>query len=63
MALHDRLGLQRNNVVGGCRNLSLRLAIKTKVYKGAGQEGSLGVKSHASGSVGECEGMNPHTSK
>jgi hypothetical protein len=28
-----------------------------------GQKGSLGVTSHALGSVGECEGMNPHTPK
>jgi hypothetical protein len=31
--------------------------------KGASQEGSLGVTSHATGSVGECERMNPHTPK
>jgi hypothetical protein len=28
-----------------------------------GQEGSLGVTFHAPGSVGECEGMNPHIPK
>jgi len=28
-----------------------------------GQEGSLGVMPYALGSVGKCEGMNPHTSK
>jgi len=26
-----------------------------------GQEGSLRITSHAPGSVGECEGRNPHT--
>jgi hypothetical protein len=31
--------------------------------KGAGQEESPGVTSHAFGSVGECEGMNPHIPK
>jgi hypothetical protein len=46
-----------------CRNPSLGLAIKAKACKGVGQEGSLGVTSHAPGSVGECEGMNPHTPK
>jgi hypothetical protein len=28
-----------------------------------GQEWILGIKFHAPGSVGECEGMNPHTPK
>jgi len=36
---------------------------KAKTYKGAGQEGNLGVTSHAFGNVEECEGMNPRTSK
>jgi len=36
---------------------------KAKAYKGVGQEGSLGVTSHAPGNVGECEGMNLHTPK
>jgi len=31
-----------------------------KACKVAGQEGSLGVTSHAPKSVGEFEGMNPH---
>ncbi len=31
--------------------------------KGVGQEGSLGVTSHALESAKECEGMNPHTPK
>jgi hypothetical protein len=46
-----------------CCNSSLGLTTKVRVYKGAGQEGNLGVTSHASGNVGECEGMNPHTLK
>jgi hypothetical protein len=44
-------------------NLSLGLVTKVRVYKGAGQDGNSGVTSHAFGSVGECEGMNPHTPK
>jgi hypothetical protein len=46
-----------------CCNLNLRLATKAMVYKVAGQEGSLGVASHAPESAKECEGMNPHTPK
>jgi hypothetical protein len=46
-----------------CCNPSLGLATKAKTYKGAGQEGSLGVTSHAHGSVRECEIMNLHTPK
>ncbi len=46
-----------------CRNPNLGLVTKTKAYKGAGQEGSPRVTSHALGNVGECEGMNPHTPK
>jgi hypothetical protein len=46
-----------------CRNPSLGLATKARACKGAGQEGSLEVTSHALGNVGECEGMNPHTPK
>jgi len=34
-----------------------------KTYKVVGQEGSPGVTSHAPKSVGEFEGMNPHTPK
>ncbi len=47
----------------GCRNPSLGLATKVRVYNGVGQEGSLGVTSQAPWSVGECERMNPHTPK
>jgi hypothetical protein len=36
---------------------------KARVCKGAGQEGSPRVTSHALRNVGECEGMNPHTPK
>jgi hypothetical protein len=36
---------------------------KAKACKGAGQEGSLGVTSHAFGNVEECEGLNPRTPK
>jgi hypothetical protein len=36
---------------------------KVRACKGAGQEGSPEVTSHAHGSVGECEGMNLHTPK
>ncbi len=46
-----------------CHNPSLRLMTKARACKGVNQEGSLGVTSHAPGSVGKCEGMNPHTLK
>jgi hypothetical protein len=46
-----------------CYNPSLGFATKARACKGAGQEGSLRVTSHALGNVGECEGMNPHTPK
>ncbi len=46
-----------------CCNPSLGLVTKVKACKGEGQEGSLGVTSHAPKSVGECEGMNLHMSK
>jgi len=46
-----------------CHNLSLGLATKAKACKSVGQEWSSGVTFHAPGSVRECEGMNPHTSK
>jgi hypothetical protein len=36
---------------------------KTKTYKGGAQKKSLGVISHAPGSVGECEGMHIHILK
>ncbi len=46
-----------------CHNLSLGLATKAKACKGVSQEGTLRITSHAFGSVGKCEGMNPHTPK
>ncbi len=46
-----------------CHNPSFGLATKARACKGAIQEGILRVTSHAPGSVGECEGMNPHTPK
>ncbi len=46
-----------------CHNPSFRLATKAWACKGAGQEGSSGITSHAPGSVRECEGINPHTPK
>jgi hypothetical protein len=39
--------------MGYCRNPSLGFVTKARVYKGAGQEGSLGVTFHALGNVGE----------
>ncbi len=53
------LGKARNN----CRSPRLGLTTKTKACKDAGQEGSMGITSHALGSAKECEGMNPHTPK
>ncbi len=38
-------------------------ATKARACKGASQEGSPGVTSHAHGSAKECEGVNPHTLK
>jgi hypothetical protein len=46
-----------------CCNLSLGLATKARACKGAGQKGSPGVTFHALETIGECEGMNPHTPK
>jgi hypothetical protein len=46
-----------------CYNLSLELTIKVRAYKGAGQEGNLGVTFHVLKSAKECEGVNPHTAK
>jgi hypothetical protein len=43
--------------------LALGSQPKAKAYKGAGQEGSPRVTSHAPMSVGECEGKNFHTPK
>jgi len=46
-----------------CHNPNLGLVTKAKACKGAGQEGSPKVTSHASTSVGVWEGMNPHIPK
>jgi hypothetical protein len=50
-------------IMWSCCNPRLRLATKAKACKVVGQEGSLGVTSHALGSAKECEGMNLHTTK
>jgi hypothetical protein len=47
----------------GYCNPSLGLATKARACKGVGQEGSLGITFQAPGRVGECEGINFHTSK
>jgi hypothetical protein len=36
---------------------------KSRAYEGVGQEWSLTITFHVLGSVGRCEGMNPHTPK
>jgi len=46
-----------------CHNPNLGFTTKARACEGANQEGSLGVTSHVLGSVGKCEGMNPHTPK
>jgi len=46
-----------------CHDPSFGIATKARVCKGASQEWSLKVTFHVIGSVGECEGMNPHTLK
>jgi hypothetical protein len=46
-----------------CYNPNLGLATKIKVCEGAGQEWSLRVTFYTLESVGECDGMNPHTPK
>jgi hypothetical protein len=46
-------------IIRFCHNPSLSLVTKARVYKGADQEGSPGVTSHAPMNVGKCEGMNP----
>ncbi len=44
-----------------CRNPSLGFTTKARACNVACQKGSLGVMPNALGSVGKCEGMNPHT--
>jgi len=46
-----------------CRNPSFGLATKAKGLQGCGPRESPGVTSHTPGSVGKCEGVNPHTFK
>ncbi len=49
--------------VENCCNPSLGFVPKARACKGEGQDESMEVISHALRSVGECEGMNPHTFK
>ncbi len=42
---------------------TLALGSQPRACKGASQERSSGVEFHALESIGECEGMNPHTPK
>jgi hypothetical protein len=46
-----------------CRNPSFGLTTKAKGLQRCGPRGSPGVTSHTPGSVGKCEGVNPHTPK
>jgi hypothetical protein len=46
-----------------CRNPSFGLTTKAKGLQGCGPKGSPGVTSGTPGSVGKCEGVNPHTPK
>jgi hypothetical protein len=46
-----------------CRNPSFGLSTKAKGLQGCGPKGSPGVTSRTPGSVGKCEGVNPHTPK
>jgi len=46
-----------------CRNPSFGLATKAKELQRCGSRGGPGVKSHTPGSIGKCEGVNPHTPK
>ncbi len=45
------------------RNLNLGLATKARVCKVVGQEGSLGITSHAPRNAKDSEGVNLHTPK
>jgi len=47
----------------GRHNLNFGLVTKARAYKGASQEWNSGITFHVPKSVGECEGMNPHTPK
>ncbi len=46
-----------------CRNPSLRLMTRAMFAKVQAKRGSPRITFHALRSVGECEGMNPHTPK
>jgi hypothetical protein len=46
-----------------CCNFNFGLMTKARAYKGAGHEWSPWITFHALGSVGKCDGMNPHTFK
>jgi len=46
-----------------CPNPSFGLVTKANGLQGCGPRESLGVTSHTPGSVGKCEGVNPHTPK
>jgi hypothetical protein len=45
------------------RNISFGLATKAKGLQRCGPKGSPGITSHTPGSVGKCEGVNPHIPK
>jgi len=45
------------------RNLRFGLGTKAKGLQGCEPKESPGITSHIPGSVGKCEGVNPHTSK
>jgi hypothetical protein len=49
--------------LGYYRNPSFGLATKAKGLQGCKPRESPGVTSHTPGSVGKCEGVNPHTPK
>ncbi len=55
--------LEQKVIKGLCRNPSFGLTTKAKGLQRCGPRGSMGVISHTPGSVGKCEGMNPHTPK
>jgi len=46
-----------------CHNLSLGIATEAKACEGDDQVWGSGITFHAPESMGECEGMNPHTPK
>jgi hypothetical protein len=52
-----------SSIMNNCHNPSPGLTTKASAYKGANQEGSLGVTIHAPRNVGKCEGMNIHIPK